>query len=647
MNLVFENISNFAIRFVRLDLCINLILKGSIILIAAGLANVLLRQSSAAIRHWIWSAAFLCLFFMPLLSNILPKKPLHVLPPKSISKTILGSRAEIKVKSKAGVEIPVKVHHHADNVPVVTGHSAEKSLSLSPSFQENASSKTNLNGALQPKEFEFPWQVVIFVIWVSGAMFLMARMVIRILGLWWISRTGQELLNKDWLKTLEYYLEHCNINRPVKIIMDKHILIPATFGFIRPVLFIPDKAIKWSKEKRDIVLLHELAHVKRWDYLTNLVSQIVCVFYWFNPLVWVAARQLQREREKAVDDFVLRAGMENCDYANHLLEIVRNLPLVNRYSAYAIGMPQQSELKTRFKHILTQKIQRNRLSRTSMLVSLIIILSIVLPLTTAKLQERTASKSLQKVAEGGLADIINDLENGAPDVQKRAAWALGDREDPRSVPALIEALEDDNPEVRAMAAWALGEIKEPRAFFPLIDAISDENDYAREMIVKAVGEYENKRAVSPLSKVLKDRNPDVRYSAVWALGEIHDHRAVEAVKSMLNDSSVNVREMAVSVLGEVGSVAEVHSLLPMLADNHPKIRRTAAHALGHHKDPRAVEDLVSALSDDEPAVRIAAAQALGEIGDSRAVDALLNLLRDKDPEVRAVAVWALDEVEMD
>ena len=96
-----------------------------------------------------------------------------------------------------------------------------------------------------------------------------------------------------------------------------------TWGWLRPVVLLPEGARRWSAPRRQVVLLHELVHVRRADWLVRLMARLACSVYWFNPLVWWAVRRLDLEQELACDEEVVACGTRASDYACHLLGIAR------------------------------------------------------------------------------------------------------------------------------------------------------------------------------------------------------------------------------------------------------------------------------------------------------------------------------------
>jgi beta-lactamase regulating signal transducer with metallopeptidase domain len=90
-------------------------------------------------------------------------------------------------------------------------------------------------------------------------------------------------------------------------------------GLGRPVVLVPEAGTTWSAARKRVVLLHELSHVKRHDCASQLVAHVACAVYWFNPLVWCAARALRVERERVCDEAVVRDGTPASSYADHLL----------------------------------------------------------------------------------------------------------------------------------------------------------------------------------------------------------------------------------------------------------------------------------------------------------------------------------------
>src|SRR6202040_2887706 len=113
------------------------------------------------------------------------------------------------------------------------------------------------------------------------------------------------------------------IHRRVSVLETSEGTMPMTHGTLRPVVFLPADARRWTADRRRMVLLHELAHVRRADAATQLLARAALTLNWWNPLAWAAWRESLKERERAADDLVLRSGARASDYAENLLEIAR------------------------------------------------------------------------------------------------------------------------------------------------------------------------------------------------------------------------------------------------------------------------------------------------------------------------------------
>ena len=92
------------------------------------------------------------------------------------------------------------------------------------------------------------------------------------------------------------------------------------------------------------MVAHEMAHVNRCDYMTQLAAQIACAVFWFHPLVWLAAIEMRRERERACDDAVLNLGHRATDYGEFLLALSRSLRRLDGAWLTGVGMAQSSQL---------------------------------------------------------------------------------------------------------------------------------------------------------------------------------------------------------------------------------------------------------------------------------------------------------------
>jgi TonB family protein len=132
----------------------------------------------------------------------------------------------------------------------------------------------------------------------------------------------------------------------------------------------------------DAVLAHELAHVQRRDVLAQSIAQAACCLYWFHPLVWMALRELRREREHACDDAVLHSGVPAHAYASHLMELARDMAARRVWLADAPAMAGTSHLETRIRAMLSAGRNRNPLRRRAALSVAAIAAFAFLPLSS-------------------------------------------------------------------------------------------------------------------------------------------------------------------------------------------------------------------------------------------------------------------------
>ncbi len=95
---------------------------------------------------------------------------------------------------------------------------------------------------------------------------------------------------------------------------------PVLVGVVRPLILLPPAALAgWSPEQLEMVLLHELAHVRRWDNLVNLAQRLAESLLFFQPMIWVASGWVRRDREECCDAMVVAHTGQPVAYAEVLV----------------------------------------------------------------------------------------------------------------------------------------------------------------------------------------------------------------------------------------------------------------------------------------------------------------------------------------
>lgn len=155
-----------------------------------------------------------------------------------------------------------------------------------------------------------------------GLLFCMLKLTIGLINISWF-RNNKNLKLDSYLSNISNQLNsNFRLIKTVSVYLSDKICVPLTLGFIKPIIVFPIALInQLSAEQTEAILLHELAHIKRNDYLLNMLLCIVQSFLFFNPAIWLMEREINKYREQCCDDLVLDNTQHKIAYARALLLI--------------------------------------------------------------------------------------------------------------------------------------------------------------------------------------------------------------------------------------------------------------------------------------------------------------------------------------
>ena len=197
--------------------------------------------------------------------------------------------------------------------------------------------------------------IAIAALWLCGCIGLLARTTI---GVWWARRLaelGAEDLPRECRERLETLAAEVGVTSAVRFLASSGGTAPFTLGWLRPLVVLPVAMLAGLPSAEvDLIVRHELVHIRRHDYLVNIVQCVTEALFFFNPLVWWLSHQVRLERERACDESVVDAGVSAIAYARALtsLEDIRQLSGSSR-PAIAVGATQ-GDLIMRIRSLITR-----------------------------------------------------------------------------------------------------------------------------------------------------------------------------------------------------------------------------------------------------------------------------------------------------
>ena len=165
------------------------------------------------------------------------------------------------------------------STPVSSTQAAPTPIQPKPVISESGVPQSNIS---ETGLASLHWTDWIAMCWAGGTLFLLVRLIIGIGAVWHLSARSNHF---------EGLIPHMRPNwkRSVSVRFSDAVTVPMVWGLFRPVILFPADADEWEPERQRAVLLHELAHIQRQDWLMQTMAQITCAVYWFNPLCMVCS----------------------------------------------------------------------------------------------------------------------------------------------------------------------------------------------------------------------------------------------------------------------------------------------------------------------------------------------------------------------
>ena len=172
----------------------------------------------------------------------------------------------------------------------------------------------------------------------------------------------------------------------------RHVDTPMMIGFFKPVILLPLATMNHlSVQQFEAILLHELAHIRRNDYLLNLLQSVVDTILFFNPFTWWITKNIRNEREKCCDEMVLQLS-DPYHYARALLALEE--PLRNR-ALVMTAVGKHSQLLHRIKNIMEMK--NNRINLRQKFIALLVIAIATVSVAWLSPRESKANPQIRQI----------------------------------------------------------------------------------------------------------------------------------------------------------------------------------------------------------------------------------------------------------
>ena len=348
----------------------------------------LMKRRSAAERSWVAHIGLLALVLLAIAPLALPNWNVE-------APTLLGQAP--------AVEAPVPVTATAPAA-------AATERSIAPAVEHIVAKAAPQPAALSATAAT----IILYAVPAAILLLITALALARLIAL---RARADVLVDGHWLSALARAQRRMGFKHGTALLTSDELASPISWGLMRPVILLNSRAVEASGEA-EAIIAHELAHVARMDWIKLLLARVATALFWFNPLVWVLAREAHQLREEAADDAVLAADIADTDYAQLLVGVARHECPGLLLGAHGVA-PSKNSLARRVARVLDGKSVRGPVARSfafGVFTGAVLVAAPLAALTLtpggAKEQKKAAAAaagSKMPAYYAGNADVPSDL----------------------------------------------------------------------------------------------------------------------------------------------------------------------------------------------------------------------------------------------
>ena len=310
-----------------------------------------------------------------------------------------------------------------------------------------------------------PW------VWLIGTPLTFLLLATGLVGADRLRRSCRVLTDGPIHRACEQLRIALGIGREVGIAICDRVATPLLVGVVRPLILLPPAALLgWPPEQLEMVLLHELAHVRRWDNAVNLTQRIVESVLFFHPAVWIVSNWVRRDREDCCDAVVVGHTAKPQAYAELLLALASHQPL----AGLAASAMARHPLSSRIRRILKLEDEPMLVSRKGLMLSASAVMAVVLcvVLLARSEAEEAVSRDSERVADERSSETTTkDSNDTKEDIITEVTEETESTEEKK--------IDSDSVEVRRV--YVLGENEtEIKNWLKAVDGLAEVNVFTKD-----------------------------------------------------------------------------------------------------------------------------------------------------------------------